>query len=297
MDQIRYGSSAWPIRFDFPVEWTGEDVTAVTLTIEDRDGTELMAAAGLTLYTSTTLKVAVERFASTLDLADSAGSLSEGDTVKLVGIEGSETFRIKGWDAANKIAEIEGHTEYVYAIGDAVHGLFGDYSLDISDTDTFTAGLIMRFVWTPTGSGLPVTWEAQIAASALDISGLRQDFEDWFPRAYNAFTVPHDRLDRMQRIAERQLASEARADTPPWDIQRVVDQQEVLDTIMVKMAMLWALNGDEQLEDERKALGEEYTARKGVLKAQALWTDDDQDGVEDDGEKASHDTPYFQKGW
>jgi hypothetical protein len=297
MDQLRFGASAWPIHFPFPVEWKGEDVTAVTLAIEDRDGNELMAADAITLYTATTLKVAVERFASSINLADAAGNLSEGDTVKLVGIEGSEAFRIKGWDSTNNVGELEGFTENEYAIGDDVYGLFGDYELDISDTDTFTAGIVLRFIWTPTGSGLPVTWLAQVAASALDISGLRQDFADLYPRAYDAFLVPHDRLDRMQAIAERQLASEAMGDTPPWDIQRVVDQQEVLDTVMVKMAYLWTLNGDKQLEDERKALGEEYAIRKGVLKALALWVDDDQDGIEDDGEKASHGDVQFNRTW
>jgi hypothetical protein len=213
----------------------------------------------------------------------------------VTGIEGTEVFRIKGWDSTNNIGEIEGQTENEYALGDSVYGLFGDYNLDLSDTDTYSKGIVLRLLWTPTGSGTPVTWEAQVSAAALDITGVRQDLEDLYPRAYDAFTVPHDRFDRMKVIAERQMTSEAYADN--WDIQRVVDQEAVKDALVSKMALLWCLNGDVNIEDEEKRIGNEYATRFGVLKKMSLWTDDDQDGIEDEGEKIGHSEPVFERRW
>jgi hypothetical protein len=62
------------------------------------------------------------------------------------------------------------------------------------------------------------------------------------------------------------------------------------------MAWMWTLNGDENKNDERVALGAEYNNLLIELKKLAIWVDTDQDLVEDDGETTDHEH-NFLKGW
>lgn len=285
--QIPYGSDAAPLHFEFPAEWTADDVTAVTLTITNRDNTSLMAADALTLYTDTTLLNAAARYADTVVLAALAGDLEIGDKVRLTGIEGSEVHRVKGWDTDLETAIFESILDLSYEAGDDVIGMFGDYSLDVSDTDVFYAGATMTLTLTPAGSGGPITLEGQIAIHALDIAGLRSAVEDAFPRVYKAYTDPVDRFDRMAQIAERRLSQDMAASN--IDIQRIVDQSEIIDAVVVEMAWVWTMGGDDDMVKERQFIGVERSERRAALKNLPIFYDDNQDGAENDDEITSHE--------
>jgi hypothetical protein len=285
--QIPYGSSAAPLHFEFPLEWTADDITAVTLTITDRDNAELMAADALTLYTDTTLLTAASRYADSVVLAALAGDLSIGDKIRLTGIEGSEVCRVKGWDTDLETAKLEIILDLSYEAGDSVVALFGDYSLDVSDTEVFYAGCDMIFTLTPAGSGGEVTVMGQISKHALDIVGLRTALEDSFPRVYKAYTDPLDRFDRMAGMAERRLSQDLRQSN--IDIQRIVDQSELIDAVVAEMAWLWTMNGDDDMEMERKFIGTERSERRTAIKNLPIFFDDNQDGAENEGEITSHE--------
>lgn len=300
MKQIRFGSSAVPLRLEFPVEWDAAQITGVTLTVKDRDGAALMAADDLTLWTQTTLDGAVARYASSIVLNHVGGNppddLAVGDSLLILGTAGNEVHRVKGYGSSTHTAELEGIFENDHDDNDEVWGLFGTYSLDISDTDVFTNGIVLVLVWTPTGSGQAITEEVQVSDDALDLAGLRQDFADVFPRAYEAFTKPIDRFDRMVATAERRVTSRLEANQPPLDIQRIKDQNLAKDAVMIQLAILWTLNGDQQLDDERKVLKEELADQIEYLTSRAMWLDDDMDGEEDDDENAASE-PTFTRSW
>jgi hypothetical protein len=291
MRQIRYNNSGNVVRFEFPSEWSGSALSAMTLTVNDRNGDELLSAQAVTLYTATTLGSAAARFAGEIILAAGAGALSPGDPILIAGASGAEKHRVKGYSATTRTVTLEGILENAHDSGDAVYGLWGVYTLDTTTVATWPKGLVCTLIWTPTGTGIAVTESAQISYAALDIEMLERRFSRLYPRAYNAFTRPVDRFADMVAEAEIQLASEV-----DMDIQRIVDQEAVGTALMAKMAFLWTLDGDEQMIDERKFLAEECQKHVGYMTRNAMWTDSDQDTVEDTGELSSHPA-IFERGY
>jgi len=289
MKQLPYSSAAAPLHFEFPDEWSAVDLSALTLAVYDEDGNVLQAADSVTLYTATSLEGAVERFASEIALDTAAAALAVGDMLELHGTEGVEKVRLKGIDTTNDTYELEAILDNAYEDNDVVVAVFANYDLDISTVATFTVGMLLTLVWTPTGTGLPITQIVQVAASSLDIAGLRQNFLDVYPRAYKAFTEPTDKLNRMAQIARRQLGNECIA--KGLDIERVVDQDRMVDVVSARMAWLWALNGDIDMEDERKVIAAENAKQTAWLMSRPVWADDDQDKIKDDGEFTDHQ--YF----
>ncbi len=292
MTQIRYNHASNILRLGYPAAWDPKLITGVTLTITDRDADELLDATALTLYTSTTLDGAVERFADEIVLDSGAGSLSPGDHLLLSGVEGDEHVVVKGYDSSTYTAQLEAILDNAYADGEAVYGCWGTYTLDTTTVATWTAGLVVTLTWTPTGAGQPITWEAQIAKSSLDLSGLRLEFQDRFPRAHKAFVVTSDRFDRIAEQAERDLRYRHEATI---DIDRAVDQARLNRAVMAEMAYIWTLSGDEKIADEYQRIMTERDEANRVL-ANPFWVDGNQDLEEDAGETTTHDeTPV--SGW
>jgi hypothetical protein len=294
MDQLRYGSSAEPLRLEFPPEWDPTLVSAVSLTVNDRDGDELKAAANITLWTATTLDGAVAAFSETITLAAGADDLKKGDEILLVGAGGQETVRVKGWDTSTKIATLEQVVKNAYDDGDNVYGKFGTYNLDISTVATYTNGIVLVFIWTPTGHGDALTTMVQVAKTSLEIAGLEREFSQTYERAYKAFTNPENRFAAIAKMAERKLG--AWMDTKGLDIQRVVDQSVLIDALMIEMACLWTVNGDEKIEDERRFLYEERERIYRTLEGRTFWTDTDMDQIEEAGE-LNPPKHRFRDGW
>lgn len=294
MRQLRYNHATNVIRLDFPAEWVGEDISGVTLTINDRNGDELLAAQALTLYTATTLAAATERFVSSAVLASGATALTPGDAVSIDGIEGAERQVVKGYDSTTRTVELEGLLENEHALGDAVTGLWGTYTLDTTTVATWTKGIVVTLIWTPTGSGQAITEAAQISASALEVAGLEQSFSTLYPRAYDALKKPVDRFSAMTMEAKRQMNNELIG--RGMDINRIVDDDDIAPALMAKIAFLWTLDGDIEKQDEREFLSNNYETQFGFLISNPIWTDSNQDTIEDEGEVTDH--PYLpERGW
>lgn len=407
MRQLPYGNSTTPIRLAFPPEWDPTLVSGVTLTIDDRDGAELAAAADSTLWSNTTLDGAVIRFASSLvltvsasravfrsattvaatyaaltdtgklkitehgetgvdinpdatavttmtelcaaieaamsgvvagytcsldyvgrpaiysdqtgDAADSVtisspddgidltgalylgagtsvaggNTLQSGDAIKILGASGDEIQRVKGWKASTSTAEIEGILENAHDDSAEVFGLFSDVTVDLSDTAVYTAGIVVRLVWTPTGDGQPITELAQVSVSALDIAGIRQDVADIYPRVYKTYTIPVDKFDRMVKHAERKVQNSLGHNL--IDAQRVVDQDRIKDYVVAMMAYVWSLSGDIDKEDERKVINSELERCHTLIVNDPFWQDHNQDGVEDEVEVSSYDPSSIEE--
>ncbi len=293
MKQLRYNATT-VIRFEFPAEWDAESLTGLTLTINDNAGAELLAAANATLWTQTTISADADRFASTLTLATGADDLDAGDPILLCGIAGNEIHRVKEYDSANLVPTLERILDNDHDSGDEIWGLFATRSVVTTTVATYPAGKVVTFVWTPTGTGQPVTELYQIAVSALDIEGLQKRFSRLYPRAYESFTKPINRLDDMVIEAELQVRQELLS--RGFDIQRLVDSEIIAPVLMAKMAFLWTFDGDEQIKDERDFYAQQYDTQIGVIENLPVWIDQNQDGVDDEGESTTHNH-IFQKGW
>ncbi|MCP4604492.1 MAG: hypothetical protein GY847_28880 [Proteobacteria bacterium] len=296
MRKIRYNTAANDLYFEYPIGWDGELVTAVTLTIRDRDGVDALAATSVTLFTQTAIESAVVAFADSMVLPNTTDSLDAGNPVLVCGASGNERLRVKEYDEAVYTPTMESSFRYAHDAAEKVWGLFGNITVDTSAVATFPAGEIFTLLWTPTGSGEPITEYVQVVNSALDIESLDRRFERLYPRAYDSFSEPTDRLADMAELAEVSIREECLASNPPFDIDRLVGQDAVSLTIMAEMARMWALSGDENLKDEFDKVSAEKAKWLATLKAKAKWLDDDQDGVEDEDEISSH-APTFQRSW
>jgi hypothetical protein len=291
---LRYNHATNVVRFDFPPEWDGSAITDLKLQIADKDGTELLAAASATIYTATSLDGDVAAYLSSIVLDSAAGALVPGDQLLVAGVLGDELVRVKDYDGTTYTAELEETLLYAHADNAPVYGMWGTKTVDTTTVATWPIGKIVVLTWTPTGTGLPTTQLGQVVVSRPELEGLRGVFADVWPRAYNAFKEPTEKFDRMYDQAGKQLATELLAEG--MDIERIKDTELLEPIMMTKMAWLWALNGDEQLEDERKIIALEYAAQKALIKNLPIWIDHDQDGVEDDGETTSHE-PIFDRSW
>ena len=294
MRQIRYNHASNILRFEYPVEWKGEDVSAITLTITDMDGTELLAAQSLTLYTATELDGAVAQYLGEITLDSGAGELSQGDPLLLAGAAGAERHFVAGYDATGYVVTLEDTLKSAHEDADAVYGLWGNYTLDTTTVATWTAGLVFTLKWTPTGSGQPTTELAQIAKTVVDIEGLAKRWSTVFSRAYDYYTKKDDRLEVILQEAEMYVIKEL--ESAQLDVNRIVDQDVISMAIMCKVAHFWTLQGDEKLKDEREAMSAEYTKEIKIVKGLPIWVDQNQDLIEDDGEVEKH-THKFKRRW
>lgn len=288
MRQIRYNDNTNVVKFEFPTEWDPKLVTAVDISITNKDGTELLASDSVTLFTATTLDTAATRFARQVTLDSGTDALNIGDKILITGDLGDETAYVKGFESVNKVVEITSTNglRNPHESGDAVYGAFGTYTIDTTTVATFTAGLVMTLTWTPTGAGQPITELAQIAKSAFDIIGLEQRFKNLYARAYDDFTEPYEKFADMQMEAEQQVENELLGNG--LDLQRVVDQSKLAPLVMAKMAYLWTLNGDENKQDEYEKYKLEYGNEFDRVLQWPLWVDRNQDLIEDDQEVSSH---------
>lgn len=295
MEQIVFGSSSQLLRLDFPTEWDIPSITGITLAIYDIDGNELMAADDATLYTATELDGDVAQYLEQITLDAAAGDLHAGELILIKGVVGNEHKVVRGYDSTSKIVQLESDLEYAHEDTDAVYGTWATYDLDISDTDTFYKGIVLRLIWTP-NVGNPITELVQVSPSALNIPRLKGDFADRYPRAYRAFTRPEDKFSRMVTIAKEELSLDFMAAQPPIDINRVIEQGLMRPVLMAKMAYIWAACGDVDMADERDTYAGEV--EKGIMQIKLLpiWKDNNMDGVQDEAETSSAD-PIYTKGW
>lgn len=262
---------------------TGPDAAAVTISTPD-DGIDLTGSAYFGAATS----------------YDGGSSLSKDDEIQIYGASGTERHTVKGYNSTTFTATLDDIVKLAFDDGDTVIGCFADYSLDISDTDTFTDGIVLRLIWTPVGDGQPFTELVQVASAAASVEGLRQDLKDAWPRVYDSFTGPIDRFDRMMTIAKRRMRNEAMSWQPPVDIDRIVDQNVTKDALLAWMAELWVLNADdsndlESKKDERENIAVEKASQIKILQS-AIWRDDNMDGVEDDDEVGDLE-PVYTRNW
>lgn len=298
MRRLNLGNSAEIIRFRYPLEWEPADLTGLTLAINDQAANELMAADAATLYTESALDADANRYARKIVLENGSEDLEIGDLIRIQGILGYEDHTVKGYDSANLTAELEAHIDRDFEAGATVNRLSATIEVDLSDTDVFPAGTMLLLIWTPTGTGGPITQEAIISSyRQIDMSGLSEMMQDIYPRAYKALTTPRDRLKRVAARAVSDIRKRLLIMDDQFEINNIRDMDALLPVVSAQCAVLWTLNGDDDLDEERKTYKAEVDTEIEILsKDDILWVDVDADLVDDPLEKRAH-LHIFHTGW
>lgn len=294
--QIPYGANDVSLAFNMPPSWDVSQVDGVTVQVADKAGTEVIATDDCTLYAGSTLAIDVFQFDETITLDASAESPLPGEMLTIVGGNAIESVIVKAYDSTTKIVTLESFLQNDFDAGAAIYGNTVEYTADVSDTTVFTAGKTFVATWTPSGSGTPIKTFLQITKFEADTSNLEVRFSALYPRAYEAFKRPVDKFQRM--VTEAQSRIEVEMLSAQMDYNRIVGEPVLPQLLMAKMAMMWVLNADEDLEDERKVINTDYANLFAVLKSLPIWTDTNQDGIKNEtiGEFTSHNH-IFGRSW
>lgn len=270
--------------------WDPSLLTAVDLTINDVAGNELQAATEASLYTATTLEADANRYSRNIVLADESEDLEIGDRIRIIGIQGYEDHIVKGYDSTTLTAILEEILDRDFEACALVYRLSAISTVDLSDTDVFAPGIQIVLIWTPTGTGSPFTELAEVEGyDQIDLPSFVDDLRIIYPRVYDAFTKPANRLGRVIQIANDQLriALASRG----LDIARIKDSRLLTAPMLDLVASLWTKSGDVNTEDERKQINKSYSESFEALTRHPIWVDADGDGIQDDTEV--QDYPYF----
>jgi hypothetical protein len=297
MRELRHNSASETIRLAYPHGWDPADITGLTLTINDRAGNELAEAAAATLWTPTTLNGAVSAYTTSLTLDAGADDLEPDDLIMLDGAGGIEIQTVKGYDSATKLVTLDSILRNGYSDGDAVYGMFAVIEIDLSDTDVFPVGKELVLIWTPAGTGAPFTENGAIFKyRQIDSAGFEGLFRDLYPRAHLGLTQPRNRLPSVLRIAKQEIKTRLLAKDPTFDITKIRDQNLIEPSLMASCAVIWARDGDQVLEDERKEYKDALLTAIETLAALPIWIDPDEDNIQDTGEISAH-PPIFMAGY
>jgi hypothetical protein len=297
MRTIDYGSDSEILTFEFPQEWNPSDLDGLTIQIADRDGNELLAASAATLYSETTLDSDTSRYSFSIILADGSGALSPGDHIRISGVLGYEDHVVKGWSPSDLTATLEGFIDRDFEAGATINRLCAVADIDVSDTDTFSAGKELVITWTPAGTGSPST-ELGIISQHIQVEpeGFALYFRSLYPRAYEGLIKPWGRMDEVKAAAIEEVRDRLLEKDTRFDISLVRDQSILRPAIAAACAVNWTLNGDKNINDERKYYERRLEQCIERLSKLPVWVDLDDDAVQDDDETIAH-PQIFYAGW
>jgi hypothetical protein len=298
MIELNYSSSAQAIRVVFPESWDPALLTGLTLTIKDRQGAVLMAAAPATLWPDAVLDGAAPAFSLSIKLDGTPTALAPQDPIKIVGAGGiSEYQTVADYNTVTKVATLESILRNGYSDGDDVYGLWAIITVDLSNTTTYPAGKELTLLWTPSGISGEFTELAEISRyNQLDAAGFAQYLRDIYPRAYDGLVQPRNRLSTVIEEATQKVAALLISRDPTFVLSKVRDQRLIRPAIAAACAVIWVRNADSELEDERKEWRRDLSEEIETLASQPVWVDLEDDFVEEAGETSEH--PHvFRKGW
>ena len=286
------------IVLDFPRGWNPANLTSITIGIADTEGNQLLPdpyVDDVTLYVEAALNSDSLRYSNSIELESGSDDLEVGDLIRISGILGYEDHVVKGYDADNLTAVLEGFVDRDFEEGATVNRLHGIYSCDLSDTATFQPGIQMVLTWTPTGTGDIVTEMAEIEETfQVDVAAFTKKFKAEYSRAYDALIKPSDRLDIIIESAQEELRTDLIDRN--LDLSRIKDQKRITPPLMALVAVKWALGGDEGTSDELEKYEKAYSAAFEKLCRNPGFVDLDGDGTQDTGEDVSYPL-YFERIW
>lgn len=284
MRQIEYNNAALTLSFSFPSDWAVQNITDVTIGVKDIYGNELLAATSATLWDgsgATQINGALETYDTTAVIElTGAGSLPTVEPGQRLQIADSaagpaEEIEVLHYNSGTKTITVERDIRYDHSDNTAIKGLFCTYDLDTSTVADWTLGKQLVFTWTPDTDDLPCTERGEIVVKEFSVPGFNERFENLHPREFHAATDPDNRLPMFLSEAHKQLGNELMLHG--LTIDRVVDQELLIPSLMSKVRWLVLLNGDDAYTTEREVCMEEYGRQFALLTSAPIWTDTDQD--------------------
>ena len=283
------------LKIEFPRTWDPALLSSLNVKVADFQGEELVEETAADLYVPSTLSLDARRYARSITLTVDDDELEVGDLIRIVGVLGVEEHVVKGWDESTLTAELEEHVDRDFESGALVYRMSAYAAVDMSDTDTFPAGLQMVVTWTPSGTGGALTRLAEIEESIqADIADFTTKFRALYKRAYRALTTPENNLDTVLDAAKDELRTDLL--DRGLDISRIKDQRILTPPLMAQVALMWARDGDENTADEMVVYQKAYSAAFEKLCRKPIWQDKNGDGVLTDDEVTVH-PPQFERNW
>jgi len=298
MIELTYSSSAQAIRVVFPERWDPALLTGLTLTILDRSGAVLMAAAPATLWPAAVIDGSAPAFSLSIKLDGTPTALAPQDPIKIVGAGGiSEYQTVADYNTVTKVATLESILRNGYSDGDGVYGLWAEITVNLSNTTTYPAGKELTLLWTPSGISGEFTELAEISRyNQLDAAGFAQYLRDIYPRAYDGLVSPRNRLATVIEEATQKVAALLLARDPTFVLSKIRDQRLIRPAIAAACAVIWVRNADAELADERTEWRRDLSEEIETLASQQVWVDMEDDFIETPGDTREH--PHvFRKGW
>jgi hypothetical protein len=297
--KVIYGETT-TLRLEFPLTWETENLSSLTLAVNDRAGNVLEAASAATLRTATELDGAVTAGDMTITLDSGAADVVENDTLYIFasGSDPSEEVEVASYDTTAYVATLKRPLLYDHVDAAEVYGAFATYDLDASDTDVFELGEQLVLEWTPTWvadeveMGGIVRERAEVVQYETLVADFRQRFAALYPREFEAVTEQYNRFEDLYFEARRQVKTELAL--RGMDMDRIVDADLLAPVLMNKIRWLILVTADASYEDERETCSNEYGRQFELLCNSTIWTDDDQDGMIDDEEVSTY-SPIFDR--
>jgi hypothetical protein len=260
----------------------------LTLTVLDRAGVVLAAAQDVAVRDPEPITADAARFAGAVLIDEDSDEILRGTVLKI----GREYQTVKS--CIGGVVSFELVLTDDHAAGDLVYFPTGEIDVDLSDTDTFPGGLPITLIWTPEGTGAPITELAEVEAYAVDVIGFADEFRTAYRRAYSGLTKPEDRLADTLKQAQRTLAQKLRRSSR--DMSRIRDTSALIPSLMALCAIAWTRDGDDDLIEERKEFNKDFGAAYADLVDDPIWEDADGDLAEEESETA--DAPaYYGRVW
>ena len=262
-----------------------------TLTITDTNGTELLAATAVDVYAGDTLASAAERQVNQLVLT-TGEALVAGDIVRVTGDNFWEDIEVQSYDADTKTVTLRDRTDIAFPAGSTVAGRWMSYTLDASDTDTWAHLDTLVLIWTWNATDEPQREYAQIVKYKYDPGALQNKFRSRFLKYHEL--LQDGQWDDEVSTAYNTLRVKFLARGK--NIDRLIDKYDIFDElILLLVAIHICLAGDDNDQIEYERLMGNFNQLFGDVAELPIWTDDDEDNIEEESETAPATRGLFRR--
>ena len=285
MRTIEYNNAAYTMRFEIPPTWAIDSITEITIQIADMGATELLAATATTLYTATTLDAAATVGDSTITLASEASAVVPGDVLHIAASAAGpdEDTTVQSYNSSTRVVTLQRELRYAHSSGTAVRGLWVTYDLDTSTVATWIKGLQVLITWDPDTDDIPMTNSSEVVVKAVSFPNFNERFRINYPGEYDAFV---DTLEQKLVEAVKQIQPTLLSRGIVLDRSTDTESLTPLLCASVRRMIMYA-SGDKK-ETEREVANSEYNRLLDEYCKSVIWSDDDQDGIQDDDEVDDH---------
>lgn len=281
MRKIAYNNSAFTIRLEYPIGWNPVTISGVTLAVHNDEGGELEAASACSLLQTAGMAASVAVGDTTFGVDIGVVTYNPGDRLLIpAGNSGpAEEVEVQSYNATDGIVTLKRAFRYAHS-SQTVYGLFCTYDLDTSTVATWTKGLQVVLTWTPAGSDdIPFKERGEIVSFLLGFPDFTQRFAVLYPSEYRI------KEDTIQEIFEEaKIAVQMDLSSRDLNLDRLVDTAFILPAIMAKARWIITMSGGDKWSYEREVAHDEYNRLIEIATNQPIWTDDNQDSVQDDVE-------------